>query len=41
MIGKLNHVALAVPDLESAALVYAKTLGAEVSAPQEFARAWC
>ena len=34
MIGKLNHVAIAVPDLEKAARVYRETLGARVSAPQ-------
>jgi len=31
MIGRLNHVAIAVPDLEAAAGVYRATLGAEVS----------
>jgi methylmalonyl-CoA/ethylmalonyl-CoA epimerase len=34
MIGRLNHVALAVPDLEAAARTYRDTLGATVSAPQ-------
>jgi methylmalonyl-CoA/ethylmalonyl-CoA epimerase len=33
MIGKLNHVAIAVPDLESASRLYAETLGAHVSDP--------
>jgi methylmalonyl-CoA/ethylmalonyl-CoA epimerase len=33
MIGKLNHVAIAVPDLEKAAKTYRDTLGAKVSAP--------
>ena len=33
MIGRLNHVAIAVPDLERAAAVYRDTLGAEVGAP--------
>jgi len=33
MIGRLNHVAIAVPDLAKAAQVYGKTLGAKVSAP--------
>ena len=33
MIGRLNHVAVAVPDLERAAAVYRDTLGAEVSEP--------
>src|ERR1700687_1043266 len=32
MIGRLNHVAIAVKDLNAAANVYKKTLGAEVSA---------
>jgi methylmalonyl-CoA/ethylmalonyl-CoA epimerase len=31
MIGKLNHVAIAVPDIAKAAAVYRDTLGAEVS----------
>lgn len=34
MLGRLNHVAIAVPDLEAAARVYRETLGAQVSAPQ-------
>ncbi len=34
MIGRLNHVAVAVRDLDSASRVYRETLGAEVSAPQ-------
>ena len=33
MIGRLNHVAIAVTDLEAAARRYAKDFGAEVSAP--------
>ena len=33
MIGRLNHVAIAVPDLAAAAAQYRGTLGAEVSAP--------
>lgn len=33
MIGKLNHVALAVPDLAAAAALYRDTLGASVSEP--------
>jgi methylmalonyl-CoA/ethylmalonyl-CoA epimerase len=32
MIGKLNHVAIAVGDIAAAARVYRETLGAEVSA---------
>ena len=35
MIGRLNHVAIAVPDLESAAAQYRDTLGATVHAPQD------
>jgi methylmalonyl-CoA/ethylmalonyl-CoA epimerase len=34
MIAKLNHVAIAVPDLEKAARIYHEMLGARVSAPQ-------
>lgn len=34
MIGRLNHVAIAVPDLEAASAMYRNTLGADVSAPQ-------
>lgn len=34
MIGRLNHVAIAVPDLEAAMAVYREKLGAQVSAPQ-------
>ena len=33
MIGKLNHVAIAVPDLTAATAVYRDTLGARVSDP--------
>ncbi len=33
MIGKLNHIAVAVPDLAAACAVYRDTLGAQVSAP--------
>ena len=35
MIGKLNHVAIAVPDLDQAVSVYRDTLGAAVSEPVE------
>ncbi len=35
MIGRLNHVAIAVPDLEAAAAQYAGPLGAKVGAPQD------
>ncbi|MEM6635443.1 MAG: methylmalonyl-CoA epimerase [Pseudomonadota bacterium] len=35
MIGRLNHVAIAVPDLNSAAAKYRQTLGASVGAPQD------
>ncbi len=34
MLGRLNHVAIAVPDLASAIALYQKTLGAKVSEPQ-------
>lgn len=34
MIGRLNHVAIAVPDLKAASALYAQSLGASVSAPQ-------
>jgi len=33
MIGRLNHVAIVVPDLAKAASLYRETLGARVSAP--------
>lgn len=33
MIGKLNHVAIVVPDLDAASTIYRETLGASVSAP--------
>ncbi len=35
MIGRLNHVAIAVPDLEAAAAQYAGALGAEVGPVQD------
>jgi len=35
MIGRLNHVAIVVPDLEKAAKTYRETLGARVSAPAD------
>jgi methylmalonyl-CoA/ethylmalonyl-CoA epimerase len=35
MIGRLNHIAIAVPDLEAAAKVYSQTLGAKVNPPQD------
>lgn len=34
MLGRLNHVAIAVPDLAAASAVYRDTLGARVSQPQ-------
>ncbi len=37
MIGKLNHVAIAVPDLNAATALYRDSLGAEVSAPVDVA----
>lgn len=33
MIGRLNHVAIAVPDLDAASKLYRETLGAKVSDP--------
>jgi methylmalonyl-CoA/ethylmalonyl-CoA epimerase len=33
MIGRLNHVAIATPDLERSAKLYRESLGAKVSAP--------
>lgn len=35
MIGRLNHVAIAVPDLEAASATYRGALGARVSAPED------
>lgn len=35
MIGRLNHIAIAVPDLQAAMAQYADTLGAHVGAPQD------
>lgn len=35
MIGRLNHVAIAVPDLDAAAAQYRTTLGAEVGPAQD------
>lgn len=35
MIGRLNHVAIAVPDLDAASTQYRDVLGAEVGAPQD------
>ncbi|MDA8574293.1 methylmalonyl-CoA epimerase [Alphaproteobacteria bacterium] len=37
MIGRLNHVAIVVPNLSAASAIYAETLGADVSAPEELA----
>ncbi|UUP19191.1 methylmalonyl-CoA epimerase [Nitratireductor thuwali] len=34
MLGRLNHVAIAVPDLAAATAIYRDTLGAAVSQPQ-------
>ena len=34
MIGRLNHVAIVVPDLEAGTALYRDTLGATVSPPQ-------
>jgi len=35
MIGRLNHLAIAVPDLEAAADQYRNSLGAKVGEPQD------
>ena len=35
MIGRLNHVAIAVPDIEAGSAVYRNTLGAKVTDPVE------
>lgn len=35
MIGRLNHVAIAVPDLTAAAATYREVLGAKVSLPHD------
>ncbi|MYK32406.1 MAG: methylmalonyl-CoA epimerase, partial [Boseongicola sp. SB0670_bin_30] len=35
MIGQLNHVAIAVPNLEAAVRQYRDVLGASVGAPQD------
>ena len=37
MLGRLNHVAIAVPDLAAACAVYRETLGAKVSQPHALA----
>ncbi len=37
MIGRLNHVAIAVPDLAAAATQYRELLGAKVSEPEDIA----
>ncbi len=34
MLGRLNHVAIAVPDLAAASAIYRDTLGANVTEPQ-------
>ena len=35
MIGKLNHIAIATPNLDEATKTYANILGANISAPQD------
>ena len=35
MIGRLNHVAIAVPDLDAASALYRDTLGAKAGVPQD------
>lgn len=37
MIGRLNHVAIVVPDLAAASAIYRQVLGARVSEPQALA----
>jgi methylmalonyl-CoA/ethylmalonyl-CoA epimerase len=37
VIGRLNHVAIATPDLAAASAIYREALGADVSAPQDLA----
>ena len=37
MIGRLNHVAIAVPNVEKATQTYASALGAKVSKPESLA----
>jgi methylmalonyl-CoA/ethylmalonyl-CoA epimerase len=34
MLGRVNHIAIAVPDIAAASAIYRDTLGAEVTAPQ-------
>lgn len=34
MLGRINHIAIAVPDIAAASEAYRETLGAKVSAPQ-------
>ncbi|MBB5572186.1 MULTISPECIES: methylmalonyl-CoA epimerase [Rhizobium] len=34
MLGRINHIAIAVPDIAAASATYRDTLGAKVSAPQ-------
>jgi len=34
VVGRINHIALAVPDIAAASATYRETLGAKVSAPQ-------
>lgn len=34
MLGRLNHIAIAVPDVEEGARIYSSLLGARVSPPQ-------
>jgi methylmalonyl-CoA/ethylmalonyl-CoA epimerase len=34
MIGRLNHIAIAVPDIAAASRLYQGTLGAQVSSPE-------
>jgi methylmalonyl-CoA/ethylmalonyl-CoA epimerase len=35
MLGRLNHIAIAVPDLTAASVIYRDTLGAKLTQPQK------
>ena len=40
MLGRLNHVAIVVPDLQAAADTYRTSLGASVTAPEILPDHW-
>ena len=40
-LGKLNHVAIAVPDLQAATAMYRDMLGADVSGEQVIVKTYC